>query len=112
MTYDALIQEAVDNEIELIEIAFPKGLNGLLKDKKIGINSKLPTSTHKKCILAEELGHYHTAVGDILDQTNLVNKKAELKGRQWGYKKLVPLEKIIEASFNGCTNKFELAEYL
>lgn len=111
MTYDALLKEVENTDIEVLEIDYKKGINGMSIDNIIGINKNL-TTTHKKCVLAEEIGHHYTAIGDILDQTNIVNRKAELKGRQWGYRKLVPLEKLIQAFDNRCTNLCEMAEYL
>lgn len=110
--YEEELQLAENENIKVIEIYFKSGINGLYSDNTIGINKNLPTTIHKKCVLSEELGHYYTAVGNILDQTNIVNRKIELKGRQWGYEKLVPLKSIIKASFSGCTNKYELADYL
>jgi len=112
MTYEQLIQFAEYDEIEVIEFNFKSGLNGLYCDNTIAINPKIETTTEKKCILAEELGHYYTTVGDILDQNNISNRKQELMARRWGYEKLIPLMDLIEASFRNCTNLYELAEYL
>lgn len=46
------------------------------------------TETEKKCIMAEELGHYYTGVGNILDQSSISNKKQEIHGRIHAYNKL------------------------
>lgn len=35
----------------------------------------------KACVLAEELGHHYTAVGDIIDQSYYSNRKQELRGK-------------------------------
>jgi hypothetical protein len=39
-------------------------------------------------------------------------QKQELKARKYAYEKLITLKDIIKASYTGCTNLFELAEYL
>ncbi len=111
MTYEQLIHFAENDKIEVIEFNFKSGIKGLYCDDTIAINPKIETSTEKKCILAEELGHYYTSSGDILDQNDISNKKQELKARRWGYEKLVPLKNLISAS-SSCTNLYELAEYL
>lgn len=111
MTYEDLLAEADDENIEVLEINYKKGINGLCVNSIIGINKNL-TTVHKKCILAEELGHYHTNTLNILDQTSIINRKLEFKGKRWGYEKLVPLKKLIEASFEGCLNLYELADHL
>lgn len=50
--------------------------------------------------------------GNILDQSDIVNKKQELRARAWGYKKLVNILDFINAYKNGIRNRYELAEYL
>lgn len=84
---------------------------GRIKGNRIAIDNKL-TEIEKKCILAEELGHYYTGVGDILDQTNGSNRKQELHGRIYAYNKLIGLMGIIDAYKNHCTNFSETAEHL
>src|SRR5690606_12425322 len=73
---------------------------------------RIPTTKEKACILAEELGHYHTSVGNILDQRNIRNRRQERAARQWAYERLVPLEKIIEAYHARVDSRHELAEFL
>jgi len=111
MTFEQLVQIAEDEQIEFIEMTFPADLKGLCKHNKIGINYEL-SSVEKKCVLAEELGHYYTTIGDIIDMKSVCNRKQELKARKYAYDKLVPLELLIKASYEGCTNLCELAEYL
>jgi hypothetical protein len=62
--------------------------------------------------LAEELGHHYTTAGDILDQSQLNNRKQEKRARRWGYQKLVPLVKLVQAYKEGANNRFELADFL
>ena len=68
--------------------------------------------SEKACILAEEIGHYHTAVGNILDQTQTTNRKQEQAGRLWAYDKQIGLSGIIRGHRAGCHSAYELAELL
>lgn len=56
---------------------------------------------YKKCVLAEELGHYHTTVGDILDLSTASNQKQEYRARLWTYDKMIGLSGIISAYKTG-----------
>lgn len=112
MTYESLLQIASSENIEVYEIFFPDGIKGLYSDRCIAINRRIKTTAEKKCVLAEELGHHYTTVGDITNLKNVCNRKQEHIARKWSYEKLAPLESIIKASFDGCTNVYELAEYL
>ncbi|BAM46314.1 ImmA/IrrE family metallo-endopeptidase [Amphibacillus xylanus] len=112
MQYEKLLIEADQHGVDIYEKPMQKRNKGLYCDKVIWINKYINTSTEKACVLAEELGHYHTSAGNILDQKNLNNIKQEKQARTWAYEKLVPLKKIIKAHKDGPKNKYELAEYL
>lgn len=108
-----LLQYIEDENIELIETNIPiKNLKGLYYDNTIIIDKKIATTVGKKCILAEEIGHYYTSTGDILDQSNISNIKQENKARAWAFEELIGLVDIINAYKSGVRNKYELAEYL
>lgn len=111
MLYEILMKEAIQHDIDIYEKPMKSKIKGLYCDKVIWINHTLPTYKEKACILAEELGHYHTTVGNILDQSKIENRKQELKARVWAYKKLVPLSKIVQAHKENITSRYELAEY-
>lgn len=108
--YETLLTEAEKDSVEVVEIPF-LCMQGLYCDRVIGIKKGM-TTAEKACILAEELGHYHTSVGDILDQHKPINRKLENRARRWGYEKLVPLEKFISAFEAGVQNRLDLTEYL
>lgn len=108
MTYEELM---IDSDIDDI-YELNMRTKGLYADGIIGISKHIETTTEKACILAEEIGHYHTSHGDILDQTSIANRKQELRARAWGYEKLIPLHMIIEAHKARCHGRLELAEYL
>lgn len=104
------MEECFTNNIEVyIRRMKNKGLYG---DNIIWLNCNLSTTVEKVSILAEELGHYYTSAGDILNQTKINNRKQELRARSWAHKRVFPLSKIIEAHKLNLRNKYELAEYL
>lgn len=107
--YEELLSEV---DIKVFEVDLPPSIKGLYCDNIVWINKKLQTVAEKTCILAEELGHHHTSVGDILDQTDVRNRKQELLARRWAYERLVPLRAIVQAYRLGARNRYELAEYL
>lgn len=112
MMYENLLREAEQHGIDIYEKPMTLTIKGLYSDEVIWINKNIPTNIEKACVLAEELGHYHTSVGDILDQSKIANRKQELRARTWAYERLVPLQKIVQAYKNGVRNRYELAEYL
>ncbi|MED1800686.1 ImmA/IrrE family metallo-endopeptidase [Brevibacillus porteri] len=112
MTYEELYQEATQLGIDIYEMPLKPRINGLYGDNVIGINKFIPTSTEKVCILAEELGHYFTSSGDILDQSEIANRKQEKRARSWGYEKLIPLNRFVQAHKHGIRNRYELADHL
>lgn len=111
MEYEALLVEA-DNEGLTVKEMPMKYNNGRIKGNRIAIRKDIDTSTEKTCVLAEELGHHHTSVGDILDMTDIGNRKQERQAILWGYNKLIGLAGIIKAFEAGCQDRFEVAEYL
>ena len=112
MTYDDLLQEADSNNIEIIDFTFDSNCKAMCVDNVIAMSVKLKTIKEKRCVLAEELGHQFTSTGNIIDLKSVCNWKQELKARKWSYERLVPLKTLISASYDGCTNLYELAEYL
>lgn len=109
-SYEQLVNECTD--VSVIEKHFKSNAKGLCKGGKIGISKDIPTISEKACILAEELGHHYTTVGNILDQSKIANRKQERIARLWAYKKMITLEKLTDARRCGCRNRFEIAEHL
>lgn len=112
MLYEKLLIEADWNKVEVYEELMKPRIKGLYSDNIIWINKIIPNNIEKACVLAEELGHYHTSTDDILDQSKLLNRKQEKRARSWAYKRLMPLPKIIEAYKAGVRNRYEMADYL
>lgn len=79
---------------------------------RLFIHKGLSSQSEKACVLAEELGHYHTTYGNILDESDISNRKQELRARAWGYDKQIGLFGLIKAYEHGCKNQYEISEYL
>lgn len=110
MKYNALLNEANAEGISIKERPF-KTYDGRIKGKDIYLRKDMNT-TEKSCVLAEELGHYYTTVGDILDMNVPANRKQERQARLWGYNRVIGLFGLIRAYEHGCKDKYEIAEYL
>lgn len=110
MTYEDLLKEAEECGLVVKEKPL-RAYKGRIKGNRIAIKKDL-SDTEKGCVLIEELGHYYTTVGDILDQSRIENKKQERRARAWGYDRLIGLTGIINAYKDGCRNRYEIAEYL
>jgi len=110
--YESLLVEAEQAGIEVIEKRFKSNAKGLCKGNRIGISKRIKTTAERSCVLAEELGHYHTTIGNILDQTDVRNRKQERRAREWGYKRLIPLDRIIDAYLARAQGRHEIAEFL
>ena len=110
MNYEILLQEA-DSQALLVKEKPLRAHNGRIKGNRIAIKKDIST-TEKACVLAEELGHHYTTVGDILDQSKTENRKQERRARLWAYRKMFDLVDLVSAYKYGCRNRYEVAEYL
>lgn len=112
MTYQKLRDIAERENIKIYEDCDIGRLKGLYFDNTILLSQNIENNQEKKCILGEELGHHYESYGNILDQEDHFNRAQEIRARRWAYKKLVKIEHLIEAFYDGIRNIFELAEYL
>lgn len=110
MNYDILLDEADSDGIMIKEKPLAAN-DGRIRGDHILIRQDM-SGCQKACVLAEELGHYYTTAGDILDQSDVSNKKQERTARLWAYNKMITLEKLVAAKEAGCRNGFEIAEHL
>lgn len=110
LNYEELMIEADASNVEVIELPL-KAHSGLILDTTIAIRKDIPI-TKKACVLAEELGHYHTTVGDILDQTDVSNRKQERTARLWAYNKQIGLSGLVHCFEARCQNIHEMADHL
>lgn len=104
-------EELIGEYEHLIIEERPMKNEGLYADGCVWINKNM-SANKKVCILAEEIGHYETTSGDILDQADTGNRKQELTARKWAYEKLIPVEAIQAAINNGYTEIWNIAEFL
>lgn len=109
--YELLLEEAKTTGLIVKEKPLLSS-DGRIKGSRIAIRKDIETSKEKACVLAEELGHHHTTVGNILDQTVIGNRKQERQARLYAYEKLIGLERLIEAFESGCRTRYEAAELL
>lgn len=111
MDYETLLRESDSLGLITKEKSL-KYNNGRIKGNRIAIRKDLKTNTEKMCVLAEELGHYYTSTGNILDQSKISNRKQEYRARLWAYNRAVGLNGLLDAYKAGCKSRYEIAEYL
>lgn len=110
MNYEDLLNKVTEEKINLIKYPFKGNAKGFYCDGCIALNSKIKTEKERKCILAEELGHYYTSHGSILDKS--VNSiKQEHRARRWASERLITLSNLIDAFKLGIKGKSNLADY-
>ena len=110
---EKLEQEAFKDNVKIHDYYLgEESLKGIYIDGNIAINTSVNNTTEKICVLAEELGHHYTSVGNILIMEDLSNRKQERQARLWGYNKLIWLTGIVNAFESGCQSAYETAEFL
>lgn len=109
--YEILLDEANDKGLIVKEKSLQSS-NGHIKGNRIAIRKDLKTTVEKACVLAEELGHYETTVGDILEMSSSWNRKQERQARLNGYNRMIGVFGIIRAYEAGCQAQHEIADFL
>ena len=113
MNYEELQIQACKDGIDVIDYPFESnGIKGLYCDGTIAIRDNIDTTTEKACVLAEELGHHYTSVGNIIDMEYIGNRKQERQARLWAYNQNIGLFGLIRAYEHGCKSRYEIADYL
>ena len=110
MDYNNLLEESEMNGLIVKEKELISN-DGRIKGNRIAIRKNL-LMTEKKCTLAEELGHYYTSVGRIIDLGDMSNFKQEQQARLWSYNKLIGIRGLIDAYKAGCRCRYDIANYL
>lgn len=111
MSYEDLLIEADQTGLIVKELPLVSS-DGRCKGMRIAIRQDIPTLRRKADTLAEEMGHYHTSVGRIIEQDTINARKQERTARLWAYDRLIGLSGIIKGFQNHCANCYELAECL
>lgn len=109
--YDRLLNLADTEGISVVEKNFKSNLKGLCVGKKIAIEKNM-SEAEKRCVLAEELGHYYMTVGNIIDTENSFNMKQEKIARKWAINTLLKPDDLIRAAKSGCEHFADVAEFL
>lgn len=109
MTYEEML---IENEEVIVKEKALRSSDGRIKGNKIAIRKDIETDMEKGCVLAEELGHWYTTSGNILDQANTSNRKQEYRARLYGYNLKIGLMGLIRAFEHGCRSASDVAEYL
>ena len=93
---EELEQFAYENEISINEVYFQnENFEGLYIDNNVFINEEIKPYKYN-VILAHELGHHETLKGNALQ---------EMRANGWAYKKILPIEKLIE--YKLCNVEYE-----
>lgn len=111
MTYDELLAEADCIGLDVKELPLKSG-DGRINGRRIAIRQDIPTTKRKADVLAEEIGHYRTGAGRIIELDTVAARKQEQKARLEAYDKRVGLSGIIQGYRHRCQSRHELAEYL
>lgn len=93
------------------EPVMPKVQKGLIIKDVVYLNPD-QTSEELTCTVAEEIGHYLTSVGDIVEQNSNEKCKQEQRARDVGALMLITPFNIIDCFDNGCRTIWECAEHL
>ena len=86
-------------------------VKGLYLNGHIALDQSM-TSSEKRCVLCEEIGHHATSYGNILDLSLADNRKQERKARIYAFDHLIGLSGLVRAYKAGCQNAYEAALYL
>ena len=111
MNYEQLLTAAAQEGLCVKEQPLT-GHDGLIRGSRIAIRKDIETQAEKSCVLAEEIGHYRTSSGNILNQNKVESRKQEYRARLYGYNLKIGLTGLIRAYEAGCGNLYEMAEYL
>ena len=91
-TYEKLQDKACKDGIDVIDYPFNSNrIDGLYCDGTIAIRKDIETSAEKACVLAEELGHYYTSHGNIINMNDVKSRKQERQAREWGFNNRIGL---------------------
>lgn len=111
LKYEELLNEIEQNNLDLYEFEMNGGIRGLCIGNSIVLNKEIDRQDERNCVLAEEIGHYKTTVGDITGNDN-DSRRQELKARAYAYDTLIGLNGLVKAWTAGNRGYSEAADYL
>lgn len=108
--YEKLIIDAERLGATVIEMDL-EGETGYCLNEALFINKNL-SEKQKYWILSEEIGHFKTTFGNILNLNDIRNKKLENVARSESIERVCSLVHIVNAIKQGANDRYEIAEYL
>lgn len=111
MNYKEMKDRAFDEGLIVKELDIP-GYKGRIKGNRIAIHDGIESDAARACVLAEEIGHFHTTVGSINGRTDHDALRQEHIARAYAYELQVGLSGIIRAYRRICRTYQEVAEEL
>lgn len=117
---EKLMDECSQCGIHIEQKSLPRNINAIYYEDEgtepvIAISKSLKTQAEQACVIAEELGHFHTSCGNLLTDPSVdrtVIRKQEYAAKKWAVQRLVPIRQIIRAYEAGCHSLYEMAEHL
>lgn len=109
-TYEELLDQAYRDGL-IVRLKPLKESCGRIYGNRIALQQGM-IEIQKACTLAEELGHWHLTVGNILDQNIEENRKQEHKARRWAFNHLITQKDLVRSARAGCRSSYEIACFL
>ncbi len=110
-----LYSMAEKENIDVTDYTFKnENINGVFIEngKIIAINKSL-TDTQRKCVFAEELGHYYcNATYPPSCKDEILINRSEYRAKKWSVKALIPYSSLQKVKDIGLQYKWEIAEEL
>lgn len=107
--------ESMIAEHQEVDVLYPHGmpdkLSGFIIDNCIYLNDR-HTWIEQHETLAEEIGHYATSSGNIVDYSATESRKQERRARDYGYQLTVTLDDLIWCYEHHLDTIDEVAAYL
>lgn len=94
-----------------LEPLMPDGQKGLINDKIVYLNPR-QSKAELTSTLSEELGHYLTSSGNIIDQDTVEKRKQEKKARDVGATLVVSPDDIVKCFENDYMTPEACADFL
>ena len=113
--HEELATEITDGGVLYSDTVHLDGMQGYYSNKNeslaILVDARL-TYSEKAVVAAEELGHYKTSAGDIIQDRNSVESfRQEEQALRWAVDRLINPMDFVAAFNSGVRNRYECAEF-
>ena len=92
------------------DLNMPKHQGGFIYNKHIVLNAN-KSYQEQHSALAEEIGHYETSSGSIINLNTPQKRQQEARARRWGYQKVINLDGLVACYRNDMTTTSEVADF-